>query len=378
MSNHSVQDGQEFAHAGGKRHLLGLASRDEPLVEGLNGRIATGGHQGSHVEPAPPLRAAAPDAALAPQGAAVSVQRRHTDKGGDLLTVQATQLRQTGEQGGGDYRPYPWGALEKVVLLSPDRARADGLSQVPIQVGQAPLKPADVFQDVGAHRPGRCPQAVLLGYQHLHQLAPPCQEGTQFLGGSIWEGTEGWPDGLGELGQDLRIDSVGLGQAAGGPGKLPCLTGVDDHHRQPGSGQGSDQGQLNTTCRLQNHQGGVEPDKMGHQFGDALVIVRDVPGKSSGPLGYVQPPLSHIDPDVDTAQVHSLLLSVRFSCPGPALQDAGSVAPATVRAPAGRLGRRDPAERRSSPTKGDAVCHVPLLVSSPWGRYKGDRGEGPY
>src|SRR3990170_1281884 len=134
MSNHSVQDGQEFAHAGGKGHLLGLASGDEAFVEGSDSRIAAGGDESSHVQHGPHLRAATPDGAPASQGATVPVQGRNADQGGDLLPIQRSQLLQLGKEGGGEYGAHTWGTLEQVVLSSPHVTRMNGLPQVFVEV----------------------------------------------------------------------------------------------------------------------------------------------------------------------------------------------------------------------------------------------------
>ena len=38
---------------------------------------------------------------------------------------------------------------------------------------------------------------------------------------------------IGEVSQDRRVQSVGLGQCSGGLGEVPDLTRVGDHNRQP-------------------------------------------------------------------------------------------------------------------------------------------------
>lgn len=50
MGEDRVEDGEQFMHAGGERHLLRLASGDEPVMEGLNHGIEAGADQGCHVE----------------------------------------------------------------------------------------------------------------------------------------------------------------------------------------------------------------------------------------------------------------------------------------------------------------------------------------
>ena len=55
---------------------------------------------------------------------------------------------------------------------------------------------------------------------------------------------------LGEVSQDVCIDGIGLGQLAGGLGKVPDLTGVNDHDGEPGVGQGAGEVRLQPTGGL--------------------------------------------------------------------------------------------------------------------------------
>ena len=86
--------------------------------------------------------------------------------------------------------------------------------------------------DARNHRPAGAPQPVLLRHQHFHHLSAPRRQGMEFLG----VGVRQWPDlrtdGLGEMGQDLGVQGIGLGHASGGPGEVPHLARIDHHHRQ--------------------------------------------------------------------------------------------------------------------------------------------------
>ena len=100
-------------------------------------------------------------------------------------------------------------------------------------------------------------QPVLLGDQHGHHLAPAGSQRVEDLGRGVLEGAHVRTDGGGEMGQDPRVQSVGLGQRSGGLGEVPDLAWVD-HHRQCRSGQGGHQGQLQAARSLQQHQGGPQ------------------------------------------------------------------------------------------------------------------------
>ena len=74
-------------------------------------------------------------------------------------------------------------------------------------------------------------QPVLLGDQHGHHLVPAGSQRVEDLGLGVLEGAHLRTDGVGEMGQAPRVQSVGLGQRSGGLGEVPDLAWVD-HHRQ--------------------------------------------------------------------------------------------------------------------------------------------------
>ena len=94
MSDHGTEDREQLVHAGGERELLGFMHGEKALVEGADHRIAPGGYQGGHVQCGSHTRAAAPDHALSALLAAVLIERRQSDKGGDLLVRDAAELRE--------------------------------------------------------------------------------------------------------------------------------------------------------------------------------------------------------------------------------------------------------------------------------------------
>ena len=58
------------------------------------------------------------------------------------------------------------------------------------------------------------------------------------------------------MGQDPRVQSVGLGQRSGGPGEVPDLPWVDHHHRQRRSGQGATKGSSKPPVASSNTKAG--------------------------------------------------------------------------------------------------------------------------
>ena len=106
MLEHGVEDDEQLAHAGREGHLLRLTSGHEPPVEDLDNRIEPAGYQRRHVQCGSDPTASSPDGASAMQRAAVSVEGRRTDQGGDLPPVQGAQFGQVREKGEGELLPH--------------------------------------------------------------------------------------------------------------------------------------------------------------------------------------------------------------------------------------------------------------------------------
>ena len=90
------------------------------------------------------------------------------------------------------------------------------------------------------------------------------------------------------MGQDPRVQSVGLGQRSGGPGEVPDLPWVDHHHRQRRSGQGGHQGQLQAARSLQQHQGGPQVHYLRDQSLNSGLVVGQGPSLPRRPDSNVQ------------------------------------------------------------------------------------------
>ena len=83
-----IAEHEELAHAGGEGHELGLAGRDEALVEGAEARVGPAGGKRGHIERGADRRAPTPDGAAPAPGAAVAIERGDADEGGDLRLVE--------------------------------------------------------------------------------------------------------------------------------------------------------------------------------------------------------------------------------------------------------------------------------------------------
>ena len=96
--------------------------------------------------------------------------------------------------------------------------------------------------EIAPHRAPSEEQAVLLGRQHLDQLPA---SGEQLLQGGdrvVRQRPGLGSDPLGEAGEHLGIERIGLGQLPSGFGEVAHLAGIGDDDRQAGRGQRGDEG----------------------------------------------------------------------------------------------------------------------------------------
>ena len=117
--DHGIEDGQQLVHACHQGDLLRFASRQETFVEQPDGEIAAGGAQGTHVDGCAHRSTAAPDRPSAAQGAAITIERSHSDQRGDLAVREPSQLGQFRQHGQREGRPDAPHALQQVDLLAP-------------------------------------------------------------------------------------------------------------------------------------------------------------------------------------------------------------------------------------------------------------------
>src|SRR5690606_16337882 len=97
-----VEDSEELAGGGDDGDELWLAIGDEPVAEGLEGGVVTGGDEGAHEEGGADGCPAAADEALAAPLAGLAGVGSEAGESGDLLWTEAAQLGQFRQQGAGD------------------------------------------------------------------------------------------------------------------------------------------------------------------------------------------------------------------------------------------------------------------------------------
>ena len=81
MVDHRIQDDEQRGHAGNPRHLFGLPSCKELVIDSLDDGVPCGRDARSHLQGRSDHHSAAPDGALAVQRATVAIVGRHPDQG---------------------------------------------------------------------------------------------------------------------------------------------------------------------------------------------------------------------------------------------------------------------------------------------------------
>jgi transposase len=296
-----------YAHAGCEGHFSGLARRAKTVVKGLDDGVIPAGRQSRHIEGSSDPGPSSPDHPLAQETAAVSIEGGYPYQRGNLVAVQGAQLGEFGQEGDGHHWANPRDTAQQVVFLSPQGTLPNGGVEIPVQATQLLLQPADMVLDPLAHRiRSSDPQPVLLGSKHLDNLVTPGQEGRQFLGLGIRQGMGSGPDRLGEVGQDLGIQSVGLSQPASGSSKVSDLAGIDHGQGQPCCRQGTSHRHLEAARGLQHHQFWVELSQSLDYLSDSRSIISRGPDHSGGTYCYIQPVLGNVDPYVRTLRLQWL------------------------------------------------------------------------
>ena len=146
------------------------------------------------------------------------------------------------------------------------------------------------------HARGRQAQAVHLGRPHLDELAAPVHQGREGHGVGAGQRPDLGADGLGEVGQYRRVEGVGLGQPAGGPGEVAHLPRVDDGHRPPGGGEGRGHRRLEPAGGLEDDPLGGQPRHAGEEGRDAGRVVGVAGGRPVGPGVEVEVAFGNVDP----------------------------------------------------------------------------------
>ena len=184
------------------------------------------------------LGAASPDCALAAHPAAVPVEGGDADQRGDLPSVEGSDLWEVCDQGAGGCVADAGDGFEQVLGLAPCGGFADGVSDLGFEVGEFALQGGQHAVDASC-RAAACEAfaAVSFGGHHLDDLAPSGNQLAERAGLVVGQRPGLRVDRLGEVGDRLGVEGVGLGELAGRAGEVADLARVDHRQRQPGGAQ---------------------------------------------------------------------------------------------------------------------------------------------
>lgn len=88
ISGDGIEDGKQFSHAGGDRHLEWFAGIEKSLVHSFDCWIETSRAECRHIESTANSSPASPGGTFSSLRAAISVERRDSRQEGDLVSVE--------------------------------------------------------------------------------------------------------------------------------------------------------------------------------------------------------------------------------------------------------------------------------------------------
>ncbi len=295
VSDHGVKDGEELTHTGDEGDLAGLAGSEEMLVEGFDRRVmGSGGHCG-HVECGSDVSPTAPDGTSSPMSATVPVQGSDAHKGGDLLTVEGAEFRESADEGEGGYGANARDIPEEVELTLPEGVGVNEVVYLSVEVVELLGEEEDVFVEAGKKRIEGTIEAKGLGGFHVDELPSASEEGLEMGCLRVWERAGLGPEGEGEEGDGVGVDGIGLGQSTGGASEVPDLPGVHYCSRYLKKATLQSQGPLEATGGLHDDEGDIEVLGQLEDLSDTLSIV----GMSGGLVLGEDVKIEELTTDVD-------------------------------------------------------------------------------
>ena len=138
------------------------------------------------------------------------------------------------------------------------------LRMSPVEVGvhviELTLKPAHVLLDALLDSRQREAEPILLGGDHVDDLAPAPYDRVERTGILVGQDPDLGPYAFAEEREHVGVDCIGLGELAGRPGEVTYLPRVRDHDRDLSGCEGRGCGNLEPSCGLHHHE--CRPDLM--------------------------------------------------------------------------------------------------------------------
>lgn len=231
ISDHDVEDAEEFSHGGDEGHEFRLPALNQSIVEAFDDGVMLFGHDDGHVEGITDLDASSPRGPFAAQRPAVTVGGSDSDEPGDLLAVELSEFRELRDERGDAGRSQSGNGGDDSGLRAGLFVSIDQSRQPFLQLSQLLFEELDCLFDQELHVGIVSGGESILFLDHEFDDLP-------FAGGQIPDfllGIADWRSGAGvdEEGEpcdDACIDLVGFGELIGGSGEVSDLAGIDDGH----------------------------------------------------------------------------------------------------------------------------------------------------
>jgi hypothetical protein len=229
--DHDVECGEQFAHAGHGADLIGFACLGESLEEGSDGMVVGSCAEHGHIEDVAQVGSSAPDGAFTAVLAAVLIERCHTDKRRDFLPVEHAKFGQQRQQSASSARADARHAREDLAFVVPVVVGLHECLDLGLDVLDLPVQQVDRLLDVfiNAFSASGGSAVIDLHRSHVHELSAAVDQVAEFP--LFFRGFLGQTRAaiLGETGQHLGVDTIGLGQDVERLGEVANPAG--SHHR---------------------------------------------------------------------------------------------------------------------------------------------------
>lgn len=143
VADHSIEGSDHLSHDGDDNDFRFLVGCGETIVKDLEGGIVSGCAEGSHIEDVTDWHAAAVDAAMSFELAAVEVVRRKSDEGSDLLAAHLPELWQESDKSEGQRRTHAAHRGQQFIALSENGIGSDYLGHAFVEQMDIGLKPRE-------------------------------------------------------------------------------------------------------------------------------------------------------------------------------------------------------------------------------------------
>jgi hypothetical protein len=273
VADHGIEGGDHLSHDGDDNDFRFLVGCGETIVKDLEGGIVSGCAEGSHVEDVTDWHAAAVDAAMSFELAAVEVVRRKSDEGSDLLAAHLPELWQESDKSEGQRRTHAAHRGQQFIALRENGIGSDYLGHAFVKQMDIGLKPREAtFVEAPQYSILNMSGLVLDRDMLVAKLPPHGDDfGEPFGGGGTLNNACRHDRDV--FCNQLRIEAIVLGEDAAGTGELTKFARIDASNRQASCEQSSDDAALVAAARLDPDCGDRQSMQPFDQLGPPGAVV---------------------------------------------------------------------------------------------------------